>query len=207
MKYLKILGLAAVAAMALMAFAGAGSASATVLCKTTPKENDCPSAWDYPAATTISGDATGSVLIEETNGVSVTTCTNGSMEGSTSNTGSGTETVKGKFKTIILSGCNATVTLISLGEFEIHANDEHDGIVTSKGTEITISSSLLSSCSFSTGTGALFGTFKSGAESTLTVNSVFTKTAGPITCPATVRWTSTYNVTSPKSLYFATTSI
>jgi hypothetical protein len=43
MKYLKMLGLAAIAAMGLMAFLGASTASATVLCETTPASiTRCP---------------------------------------------------------------------------------------------------------------------------------------------------------------------
>jgi hypothetical protein len=52
MKYLKMLGLAAVAAMALTAVLGASSASAaTFLCKT--NANPCPE--HYPTGTTLSG--------------------------------------------------------------------------------------------------------------------------------------------------------
>jgi hypothetical protein len=46
MKYLKILGLAAVAAAAVMSIAGAGSASATVLCSTTA--DPCPAGQKWP---------------------------------------------------------------------------------------------------------------------------------------------------------------
>ena len=47
MKYVKMLGLAAVAAMALMAFLGASSASATVLCKTHITSGCAAAGWDY----------------------------------------------------------------------------------------------------------------------------------------------------------------
>lgn len=50
---MKIAGLAALAAMALMAFAGKGTASATVLCKTALKENCASVKWDYNLGTMI----------------------------------------------------------------------------------------------------------------------------------------------------------
>jgi hypothetical protein len=49
MKYLKMFGLAVVAAAALSAFVGAGTASATEACAVTPvKPNPCPAASMYP---------------------------------------------------------------------------------------------------------------------------------------------------------------
>jgi hypothetical protein len=51
MKYVKMLGLAAVAAIAAMAFVGAGSASATTLCKV--NTSPCPEASRYPVHSTV----------------------------------------------------------------------------------------------------------------------------------------------------------
>jgi hypothetical protein len=53
MKYIKVLGLSAVAAMALMAF-GVASASAVTGCKA--NESPCSAANTYPAGTTITAD-------------------------------------------------------------------------------------------------------------------------------------------------------
>lgn len=60
MKLTKMLGLAVVAAIAVMAFAGAGTASATTLCKV--KENPCAAANQYPTHTTILALSTKAVL-------------------------------------------------------------------------------------------------------------------------------------------------
>lgn len=51
MKQLKTFGLAAIAALSMMAFVGAGSASGTVLC--TESKDPCPYGEDYAAGTTI----------------------------------------------------------------------------------------------------------------------------------------------------------
>lgn len=74
MKYLKMLGLAAVAAAALMAFVGAGTASAKegVLCSTT--SNPCNSKW--AAGTVIDFSLKGSaVWTNAENGETLETCT------------------------------------------------------------------------------------------------------------------------------------
>lgn len=59
MRYMKMLGLAVVAATALMAFVGAGTASA-VLCKV--KESPCAAGNQYPTPTTLLGVSKEAVL-------------------------------------------------------------------------------------------------------------------------------------------------
>lgn len=207
MKYLKTLGLAVVAAMVVMAFAGAGSASATVLCKTTPVNNDCPKGWDYEAGTKIEAtiEKGGSVLFEETSGNSVNTCGGGAVKGKTTSTGSGTETVTVPDEELTWSACTALITTIGSGSLEMHADDEHNASVTSKGIELTINT-IFGSCFYGTGGSTPIGAIKSGEVATMEINSVFSKVSGAITCPATIRWTSKYKITSPSPLFFATTS-
>ena len=55
----RLLGLAAVAALALAAFVGAGSASAVTLCKV--NTNPCPAESRYPSGTTIKGNSTSAL--------------------------------------------------------------------------------------------------------------------------------------------------
>jgi len=207
MKHLKMLGLAAVTAVALMAVAGSGSASATVLCKTTPTNNDCPKAWDYEKGTQISASAKagGSILVEETGGTSVTTCTGGSLKGKTTNTGGANETVDGTNEELVWNNCKAAVVTKGLGSFEIHAEENHNGVVTGKLNEITVVTALSVSCVYGTGSGATLGTIESGESATLNINAVLSLVSGGITCPPTVRWTSTYAVTSPSPIFFAMT--
>jgi hypothetical protein len=87
MKRLKALGLAAVAAMALTAFLGAGSASATVLCTTTT--TPCDSHIDqieFSAKSATSGKE------YSTGGTEEATCTGSSFSGNKTVTGSSTTT-------------------------------------------------------------------------------------------------------------------
>ncbi len=60
MKYVKMLGLAAVAAIAAMAFVGAGTASATTLCKV--NTNPCPEGSRYPVESTVKATSTEAKL-------------------------------------------------------------------------------------------------------------------------------------------------
>ena len=207
MKHLKLLGLAAVTAVALMAVAGSGSASATVLCKTTPTNNDCPKAWDYEKGTQIyaSAKAGSSILIEETGGTGVTTCSAGSIKGRTTNTGDANETVDGANEELVWNNCKSAVVTKELGSFEIHAQENHSGVVTGKLNEITVVTVLSLSCVYGTGSGATLGTIESGESATFNINAVLSLVSGGIACPPTVRWTSTYTVTTPSKIFFAMT--
>src|SRR5512144_2251569 len=121
MKYIKMLGLAAVAAAALMAFVGASSASATVLCKTSVVGTGgiCPTGWGYSGE--IHGVAevppvlTGTINIE---------CEESTVQGNaTEGTGSPTETPNGAITTLTFTGnCNCEVVVVKNGTLEIHAD-------------------------------------------------------------------------------------
>jgi hypothetical protein len=212
MKPAKILGLAALAAMALIAFAGAGSASATVLCKTTA--NPCGAEWDYPKGTEIHAVLVAGTTskLENLSGSSVyTTCTESTIQGTTSNTGSDTETVTGSG---VLTwgpkgvGCSTTVDTLANGTLEVHYGEKGDGVVTSKGAEWT--EELFGvTCSYGTAaTGTKLGTLTEPASSTsdtvLDVSAEVEKKAGGFLCPSEVRWTAEYTFTSPVPLYVAT---
>jgi len=106
MKYVKMLGLAAVAAAALMAFVGASTASATVLCKTagtgSPTGTTCPANQAYPAGTAITAVNKGTVKLDTT--FKTIECSGSEVKGSTSNEGSATETVTGPEGTLTFTG-------------------------------------------------------------------------------------------------------
>lgn len=154
--------LAVVAATALMAFVGAGGASATVLCTTTPTNKDCPKGEDYAAGTQIIASAKTSVVLEDTEGNTVTTCAGGSLKGKTTNTGSATETVDGPNEELVWSNCKASVVTNELGSFEIHADEKHNGVVTGKVIGITLVTPLFVSCVYGSGSSAPLGTIASG---------------------------------------------
>src|SRR5690242_16081517 len=92
MRYLKMFGFAAVAAVVLMAFAGAGTASATVLCHSAT--SPCPQKWAQGTEVEFSLQPETSATWQTNQGILLNTCTNGTLKGTVSNAGSGTETVK-----------------------------------------------------------------------------------------------------------------
>lgn len=87
MNYLKMLGLAAVAVAALTAFLGAGTASATVICKTEPTAGVCPEGWDYSAGTKgkASLEKGTTAILRSTAGSIEDTCTESTVEGTSEN--------------------------------------------------------------------------------------------------------------------------
>jgi len=197
MKHVKMLSLAAVAAMALMAFVGAGTASATKLCSA--NENPCSAAHTYATGTTITSTLKSgtSAILETFGGLVRDTCTGSEVSGKTSNE-SGT-TISGSVSTLSFSGCSAkTSVLEQTGTLEIGSKGE----VTAKGFRVTVEI-LGESCVYSAGTGTALGTLTGGSPATLTVSAtvnINTKESGA-NCATSSNWTATYTVTTPTSLF------
>jgi hypothetical protein len=207
MNQLKILGLAAIAALGLMVIAGAGTASASRLCKTTVEV--CPAAWDWTTGTEIHAVLDSGTSLLEISGFPEDTCTGSTVQGKTTNTGSSTETVDGPIEKLSLGGCSdPTTKVLSGGTFEIHTDgDSGGGILTSKGTEVTIDPFMLGfDCIAKTGTGTAIGTMdepvNGGSDATLTVNATVPLSGSG--CPSTLKWTAEYAVTTPTPLYVST---
>ncbi|MFL5898193.1 MAG: hypothetical protein ACJ76D_06970 [Solirubrobacterales bacterium] len=140
MKYLKMLGLAAIAAAGLMAFLGAGTASATVLCETNVTTN-CGAGWDVAVGKTIDFSAEETVKLTGPFGITIASCTTSTVEGEVTNTGGATATTVGSIKKLTFEGCNRPVTTnaATLGTLEIHNSSGTDnGTVTSNDTTVTI---------------------------------------------------------------------
>ena len=195
MKYLKILGLAAVAAMAVMAFVGAGTASATVVCKTTA--SPCGSQASELEATLTKG-GTASLQAE---GITLDTCTEGKVKGSITSQGA-TVTASGPVSAANLTwgNCTQTTTTNEGGTLEVHSiSGTENGTVTAKGFVVTVNT-IFGSCTYGFGTTAKdLGTLVGGAPATLAIEASVPRISGP--CPATATWKANYTVTSPNPLY------
>jgi hypothetical protein len=96
---------AAVAVAVWAIWIAAGSASATVLCKETPKEGACPAGQAYPAETEVSATAEKPFLV--TSGEDVT-CETSKATVKSSTAGGPSEAVKGTVKSLSFSGCKLT---------------------------------------------------------------------------------------------------
>ena len=193
MKYTKMLGLLAIAAAALMAFAGV--ASATTLTS--------------PTGTTYTGKIVsvneGHTTLHAANGISVS-CP-GEVSGSVEQHGTGV-TVKGKntaltFGTALLPCTNSDVVHVSaLGELEIHnVSGGYNGTLTSTGTTVNVTDNTGVSCGFLTKETDV-GTLTAGTPATLHIASAkIPRHSGSILCGATGTWTGSYKVTTPGSLF------
>jgi hypothetical protein len=203
MKYIKMLGLSAVAAMALTAV-GAGTASASKLCETTTNTTTCAAGWHVSSGTVLgfSLKSGTTATLRDTSGFLNDTCTGSTVTGPTANTGSSTETVKGTVAIVNLtwSGCSHTTDTTAGGTLEIHQIAGTDnGTVTANGFRVTVLFPFNITCTFETNSLDI-GTLtegKTGTASppTMDINAVVTSTSP--TCPETSKWEGTYVMTSP----------
>lgn len=219
MKYIKILGLAAIAAMALTAFVGAGTASAakTVLCKA--NETPCSPANTYAAKTKIVAGlkaGTNAKLKTEGGFVNPTVeCTTSAVEGETSEIEG--EPLKGKITVLSFGGCSAagfgkcTATAKNLPYNAAITTDPKsepetmgDGILTvtsggtgNPGAEV-VCEKIAAPCVYSAVSFAL--TIKGGNPAEV-IASALPLSGGVFPCPPKATWTATYTITSPKPLF------
>lgn len=205
MNYLKLFGLAAVAATALMAFIGAGTASATVICRTEPTAGECPKEWDYQTGTKGKASlnaGTTAVLTTTTEEVLVT-CTESTVEGTSDNTGSATTTVKSSLSTLTFSGCTHTIDTVSPGLGELHwIPGTNNGTLTTSGTKVTTQFAGVS-CTYGIGTGTDMGTTVGGNPGNLKVNAPIKKVEGSFLCPSNTVFQAEYVATNPANAWVA----
>jgi hypothetical protein len=195
MKYLKIMGLAAIAAAALMAFAG--SASATVLTGA--------GGTTLGTGTKIVAVNEGTVTLDPPFGK--IECNESEVAGKTTNAGKlgeATELVKGSIETLTFASCNATVTVIKKGELSIEGTGSNNGLLRGTGQEVTVEL-LGTHCIFSTnGTalGTLTGSSTTTSTATLDISATIPRTGGRsgAFCGSSAAWTGSYKVTEPDTL-------
>jgi hypothetical protein len=191
MKYMKMLGLAAVAAMALMGLAG--TASATILeSGSTPLGNDA----------TIKASLSGSSILRSGE-TTLNTCTGGQFTTTVTDPGGATKTVKGTNTTIDFENCASTVHTESAGTLEVHhIAGTNDGTLIASGAVIG-NTIFGTNCLYQSGTGKHLGTLNGATEGDATIHINITVTeAEPkkFICPDTANWTASFLVTSPTPL-------
>jgi hypothetical protein len=138
MKYIKMLGLAAVAAMALMAFVGVGSASAVTLCENFQTTN-CTS--HVNSGQEIDFSAEDSIKLAGPFGIVIDTCTESTVKGTTSNTGADDESVPvtGTVTSLTFGKCIRLTTVIAGGTLSVKGSGTGgNGTVTSNDATVTI---------------------------------------------------------------------
>ena len=210
MKYVKMLGLAAVAAAALMAFVGASTASATVLCKTTgtgsPTGTTCPAGSAYAVGQPIHAVNVGNTLLKDDgSGATLITCTGSTLQGEITNAG-GTGTVSGPISSLTFTGCDQHVTVLKPGTLEVHwIENTHNGTLTSNGAEVTTLTTTIFGnihCIYVTNNTHL-GELTDGNPAIVHANAIIPQKETSALCPGKARWVATYEVTTPKPLSVA----
>jgi len=183
MKHLKMLGLFAMAAAALMAFAGSASAQTLT----------APAGTEYTGA--LESSLEGSALLKA--GFAEITCTTGSVGGSVT-TNNSTE-ASGSITSVKFSNCgSATVTTLNNNGTLTILKSTH--AVSGTGTEVTTAVAG-TSCVYGLGaTATALGTASNSASGvTLAISAKLPKISGGFLCASPATWTASYLVTSPKS--------
>lgn len=192
----------AAAAGLVLALSLAGSASATVLCTTT--STPCANRWGVNTEIDSSLLPGKSSEIKDTFGFQLEKCLTSTLKLTTTTVGNAVTTVLAGFAKGSLTWelCNEGTTMLAGGSVEIHHIAGTDnGTITVKGMRITINSAALGDCIY--GFGANFadvGTFTGGSiplgiPPVIDISATMVNEGGA--CPADVRWTASFEVTSP----------
>jgi hypothetical protein len=212
MKYVKMSGVAALAVVILVALVGAGTASATVLCKKpgegTTTGTKCPAGQAYEAGTTFDAflESLEAPMILKTKYLELK-CPQSTVRGNTSNEGGegSPVSIPLEFVTTGMCAC-AHLAMLSTGTLSIAwIEGTHNGTVTSSGTEFT------TRCSGSTGEQHCIyetketdlGTLKGGEPAILEIKATLSRKGTELFCASTMTWEGTYTVLGPESLYVA----
>lgn len=206
MKYVKMLGLAAVVATALMAFAGAGTASASALCQTATDPCTSPYANGETIEATLESGSTAT--LRNTESSIVNTCTGSSVSGGLIQ-GNATATARGEVaaENLKWSGCTAEITkTVTPGHIEFHVATGGNGQMTATGLVVTQKVSGLS-CSYTAGTGITLGSYTE-ATKTININVVVNKDSNhsAFLCPSTAVWEAKYLITKPTGTVYVSAS-
>jgi hypothetical protein len=153
MKYIKMLGLLAVAAAALMAFPG--TASATEITSST--------------GSTPTINATNVGQLELHGPVGSVICQKSTVAGTITSHGAG-QPATGPISTLNFTECNEHVTVVKRGWLVIHvASSTGNGTLVSEGAEVTVVQTTIFGdvhCIYATGTGVHLGSITGAASGT-----------------------------------------
>lgn len=191
MRYIKMIGLTALAVVAAMALAA--TASATTL--TSPK-----------------GELYTGKLVAQSgeitvHGVATYSCGESKAEGEVAQHGASI-TASGPLTKWTLSQCSTHVTVLKLGTVTIHPleGSPGDATVTVSGTQVTSeATSMGMSCLYETNEtdlGVLTGSATTGGNAVLDINSaLIPRTGHSIFCGSSGTLTGSYTITTPSTLY------
>jgi hypothetical protein len=200
-KWIKNLTLAAIAAAALMAFLGAGTASATQLCATSGTGPECAGAagkFEYSGA--ITGTSTNATL--STNLANVECSDSATTIVANSSTGA---PILGEVTALSFTGCQTeglvhtqcTVTVKNL-PYSASLEGLSLSVTDPVGAGAKVVCGTVISCEFLTGAANLAIT--NGSPTVAVAKEVALSHENGAICPSTATWDATYAVTSPAGL-------
>jgi hypothetical protein len=209
MKYLKMLGLAAIAALALTAMAGAGTASAaTVLCTT--NANPCP--VDYGKGTKISAQLKSGTEAILTAGFGSVRAKTSTLSGEITSTQNAAGTPEGVVTALTFGtvtgpfGESCSTKALNLPwKAEVHTTEavsNGNGTLTVFNPKVTVNCGFTVKCNFSTEKAVLH--IDGGNPAFATANKVslaIQESDEGGSCPGAATWTATYEITAPKPLF------
>lgn len=205
MKHLKLLALAAVSTGVLLAFPGAGPASASRLCATTV--STCPEneTWAKETLIDFSLNSGTSDNLQETGapdgkGETLDTCKGSTIEVTLTNSG-GAERATAQINNLTWSSCTFPTTTTVRGNLEVAsiAGTSNGTVIADEETRVTINTIVFGSCIYTIFDGKSMGDITEGKPAIFHANAVAHKTAGSeFVCPTTSVWSATYTLTFPK---------
>jgi hypothetical protein len=190
MKTMKMLGLLAIAAAAMMAFAGIASA-------TTVKSGGALYTGKIVAA-----NENGHISLHGSNGVTIECA--GTVEGTVESHGAGV-TAEGKISKLTFPNCtNGNVVHVKkTGSLVAHSTaTTNNGTLTSNGAEVEVTAASIFgtiTCIYTT-TNTSIGTLTGGTPATLDISATIPRTGGSSLCGSSGTWTGAYKVSSPANL-------
>lgn len=192
MRFTKMLGLLAVAAAAVMAFAATASAT----------QITSPAGTLYTS--TIKSEGEGKPSLHGENGVTI--ACNSNVEGKIETHGTSV-TAEGKISKLTWSNCEGgTATTVTNGKLIAHATGSSNATLTSTGSKVKAEVSSIFgtiTCEYETNAtsiGTLTGSTTTGGNATLDISASIPRVAGSFLCGEAGTWTGSYRVTSPSTL-------
>jgi hypothetical protein len=208
MRHLKTMGVAVIAVFALVAFAGATTASATRLCAT----NTTPCSSIYTHTNFHSTLATGQPAVLTTSGGIINptlSCTTSTVSVTNTNAGGGAGVpVAGKLTSLSFSGCtsvnpagcSSTATIGSLASATgtIAYTSGMNGTLRLTPPTVSFSCPILGSpvtCTFG-GSGTVDATVTGGTRAVIDVRNQNIASTGGFGCPNASTWNATYHTSN-----------
>lgn len=208
MRNVKMLGLLAIAAMALTASIAVPSASADLLCKTQPVADSngnekCPSGQTYPVGTVINASLTSTLNLKSSMGT--ISCTSSTWSAKLTSEGSPLYTLpEAEVTGYTFGGCNFPIEALRFGKMKFaYWGKGGQGYIEHQGLELRMIY-LGQPCTYQIYKNSTPRTFAvtGGNPAQATENAGWARTSGT-GCPNTLEVSGTYSITSPTPLYFS----